>query len=103
MMTEQIDYNQAIQDKEDILDRMHVASFEVYQEIMEKYVKEVLKRAYPLAEEVIAQIEKLEGEKLDTIDRDSIVGILATGIWAEISSNLQRQIAIQTVTEEILQ
>lgn len=85
---------------EKVQEELKLVSFEVYQEIMDKYVREVLGKTRVVAAEVISQIEKSLDAEMDASDKESIVGILALAVWADISSTLNSQIMQQSVNDE---
>lgn len=85
--------------QEEVQERIKLVSFEVYQAIMDQYVGSIMEQAKPIASKAIADIENQFGELMDLMDRETLIGTVAVGIWAEISAHLANQIYQQYVDE----
>lgn len=96
---DQTEIRQLVLSQQKILEEMKLASFEIYQEIMAKYVDIVIARAKFVAIDAIREIEKKSGKDMDLMCRETLIGTIAVGIWAEISGNLNDQIIQQAISE----
>jgi len=81
-------------------EEMKLISFEVYQEIMDRFVGEVLRKATPVAGKIIHTIENDLNEEMSKLDKESVKGAVALGIWADISVTLNNQVIQQGLSED---
>jgi hypothetical protein len=100
MTTDQKLVQQFLNKREEATENIQLASYEIFQEIMSKYVKRVLELSEPIAEDLVSEAEELSGEEAPIVDRESAVGMVAVAIWANISNSLQDQILMQSSSEE---